>query len=557
MLQFGGKQNKSSSPDSKRHFTVVMGDKEHGLYVSSTPSSAAKKAVTKLCAANKSKKVEFHIREITQGSKKKTYGPYEGYIEKLKEPIELKGRVIKYKPVAKFSKKKREMRGGGYNARLYVNKNIYQILDSSIYDNDNTLEFTIQNTETGEIIRYVNIRYLGKGGYGKVFLVENDKGEKYVIKITKNHINYFLKESTILDGFMNKINGKCQYKAVSQGQSIINGTNIGHIIFQYKGASDLFNITRKNTNKIENIISIPKILRDVLFCLIDINKYACHGDIKLENIVYDEITNTGFIIDFGFTTNFPITIKLLFEMNIGNEQISIDIIIVHLINKFMRDSIQKLDLYRDYLDDIQITIDNFGLFWAIIQCMTNPFFFNEYVSDNSYLNRSENPKLFNVYLNNYFNLDNSPPTPLRKELEKLFDYRIIPNFREQFITKVFENMSKTKYEVYFKNNKDLFNAFIDNILDLIRVDPKTRKPKQILLEDPFFSLFGPKNNSQPGPPPQHLLNASLGPKNNSQPGPPPQHLLNASLRPKNNSQPGPPPQHLLNASLGPKNNSPP
>jgi len=120
MLQFGGKPKKTSS-DTKRHFTVVIGSKEHGLYVSSTPSSAAKKAVTKLCTANKSKKVEFYIREITQGSKKKTYGPYEGYIEKLKEPIELKGRVIKYKPVAKLSKKcskksvvkKREMKGGG------------------------------------------------------------------------------------------------------------------------------------------------------------------------------------------------------------------------------------------------------------------------------------------------------------------------------------------------------------------------------------------------------------------------------------------------------------
>jgi hypothetical protein len=105
MSQFGGK-------DSKRHFTVVMGNKEHGLYVSSTPSSAAKKAVTKLCAANKSKKVEFSIREITQGSKKKTYGPYEGYIEKLKEPIELKGRVIRYKPVAKLSRKSGAKKGG-------------------------------------------------------------------------------------------------------------------------------------------------------------------------------------------------------------------------------------------------------------------------------------------------------------------------------------------------------------------------------------------------------------------------------------------------------------
>jgi len=117
MPQLGGKSAKKTSSDSKRHFTVVMGNKEHGLYVSSTPSSAARKAVTKLCAANKSKKVEFHIREITQGSKKKTYGPYEGYIEKLKEPIELKGRVIKYKPIAKLSgksgAKKGGMRGGG------------------------------------------------------------------------------------------------------------------------------------------------------------------------------------------------------------------------------------------------------------------------------------------------------------------------------------------------------------------------------------------------------------------------------------------------------------
>ena len=82
---------------NKRHFTVVeKGGKEHGLYVSSTPSSAAFLAVSKLCASNKSKKVEFYLREIIQDSKKKTYGPYEGEMKKLKAPIELKGRVIKY-----------------------------------------------------------------------------------------------------------------------------------------------------------------------------------------------------------------------------------------------------------------------------------------------------------------------------------------------------------------------------------------------------------------------------------------------------------------------------
>ena len=94
----------------KRHFTVVeKNGKEHGLYVSSTPSSAAKKAVSKLCGSNKSKKVEFSLREITQGSKKKVYGPYVGEMKKLKTPIELKGHIIRYQ--IKLNLKK-NMKGG-------------------------------------------------------------------------------------------------------------------------------------------------------------------------------------------------------------------------------------------------------------------------------------------------------------------------------------------------------------------------------------------------------------------------------------------------------------
>jgi hypothetical protein len=63
-----------------------------------------KKAVSKLCASNKSKKVEFYLREITQGSKKKTYGLYVGEMKKLKTPIELKGRVIRYETIVHLKK---------------------------------------------------------------------------------------------------------------------------------------------------------------------------------------------------------------------------------------------------------------------------------------------------------------------------------------------------------------------------------------------------------------------------------------------------------------------
>lgn len=65
---------------SKRNFTAVIGKKEQGIYVSSIPSSAARKAVSKLCADNKNRKVEFYMRETTQSSEKKIYGPYIGYI---------------------------------------------------------------------------------------------------------------------------------------------------------------------------------------------------------------------------------------------------------------------------------------------------------------------------------------------------------------------------------------------------------------------------------------------------------------------------------------------
>jgi hypothetical protein len=131
MPQIGGKdksKSSKSSSTSKRHFTVVIGTKEHGLYCSSSPSSAARKAVSKLCAKEKGKKVEFCLREITQGSKKKTYGPYLGHIEKLAKPIELKGRVIEHKPVAllksKSSTKKGGMRGGDVDISLNNGKKL-------------------------------------------------------------------------------------------------------------------------------------------------------------------------------------------------------------------------------------------------------------------------------------------------------------------------------------------------------------------------------------------------------------------------------------------------
>ena len=486
MSQFGGK-------DSKRHFTVVIDrggkggtlvpPKEHGLYVSSTPSSAAKKAVTKLCAANKSKKVEFHIREITQGSKKKTYGPYTGHIEKLKEPIELKGRVIRYKPVAKLTgktgAKKGVMKGGGYNAILSVNKNIKSLIKGVQYDKDNSLVFTITNTQTNERIEYVNIRCLGQGTYGKVFLVSNN-GKNYVIKITNNNPEFFLEEPKILNKFMNKIGDGCQYKAISQGITLIEGVNIGHIIFPFKGGIDLFKVIERGSFNL-----IPKILGDVISCLININKFACHGDLRLENIVYDEAIKHSFIIDYGLSYLFPIKINELNEITIGNRQISVEIIIAYLLKIMKRNS--NITLYSQYIDSIQNTIDNFGLFWIIIESISIVDIFNKFFRDDTYLIKVEDLNSFNDYLNFYFNLDNNGnPKGLMQIIKGLFNYKNHPNFRREFIKYIRSKISPEKFSFYFNNNEELYNNFMEKVLALVRVDPTTRISKEILLQDPFF-----------------------------------------------------------------------
>ena len=151
MPLIGGKnaKKKSSSSTTKRHFTVVIGNKEHGLYVSSSPSSAARKAVSKLCATDKKKKVEFQIREITQGSKKKTYGPYVGKMKKLDKPIELKGRVIKYSTDVYLDKiiKKSFVKKGGAPIVAFdftINKNKLMLYINEKYKNELRQE-NIQN----------------------------------------------------------------------------------------------------------------------------------------------------------------------------------------------------------------------------------------------------------------------------------------------------------------------------------------------------------------------------------------------------------------------------
>ena len=122
---YGGGNN-----DDKRKFTVFEVDDKSvdlgdgGRYTvtrKASPSDAARKAFSALCRKLKKSHFTFSIRETTQGSKKKVYGPYIGNRKRLSKPKvyhrTVKGKkktiTIKHEHKVKLHKKQQAKLGGG------------------------------------------------------------------------------------------------------------------------------------------------------------------------------------------------------------------------------------------------------------------------------------------------------------------------------------------------------------------------------------------------------------------------------------------------------------
>jgi len=203
-----------------------MNSKEHGLYISSTSSSAAKKAVSKLCADNKKKKVEFCMRETTQGSNKKVYGPYIGYMQKLEKPVELKGRIIQYKPIAKLKKKGGKMKGGYIKgARAFIfhpaintknTNNTNHISKLYYFDDDSKVQKLVSiETKLNEIdpenrfhVPFVSIRKIIDGE--EIKRIEHETNRGYYNRWVEYHYNnlYKIKKLVNNENFENMYRSK-------------------------------------------------------------------------------------------------------------------------------------------------------------------------------------------------------------------------------------------------------------------------------------------------------------------------------------------------------------
>ena len=240
MLHVGGKNaKKKSSSTTKRDMTIVIGNKEHELYVSSSPSSAARKAVSKLCATDKKMKVQFSIREITHGSKKKTYWPYVGKMKKLDKPIELKECVIKYTPDVYLDKKVRnKMRGGENNTNFFYcfyDREIIKKIINYQYKRQIFNEFKIEFFDNVEYVSWGHVLITNRSiGY---YLRKNNKPEQITVYACYNNkILYCFAILRCDDYIIYNNNRNYKYKKLYQNK----------ILFLIPSISDIKNIDVKS-----------------------------------------------------------------------------------------------------------------------------------------------------------------------------------------------------------------------------------------------------------------------------------------------------------------------
>jgi len=336
---------------------------------------------------------------------------------------------------------------------------------------------------------YTITKFLGKGGFGCVFKIRNDTDNKfYVIKlgITVNRAE--LNEATILEKIMRNIIPNCNYSAISSGIKKIRDITIYFIIFNFKGDNDLFKILVKG----ENLQYIPKYIKEILTCLIEINKKGYHGDLKIENIVIDD-QNGASIIDYGFAKTYT-SIDLLFPIYLQNSEIfhlgivqtSIDILIAHKMVK-QNKIIFFNELYATVKDKIMHTIDNFGLFWLIINCFYRGLFREiiprEFYTDYIFYGTDVNTII--KYIELYFNL-NPPQTEFEEKILQKIGITIKPQFRTEFIEKIREKLISDGKLVLIFRTEENYTSFMNLLLELIRVDPFERKTLVDLLQHPIF-----------------------------------------------------------------------
>ena len=323
-----------------------------------------------------------------------------------------------------------------YSYTLSLNMD-YKTFEDTIKKNKNNkdIEFIIKKYDKNNKLisekKYNNHEYIGSGTYAKVFRLNYNDNIDFIIKLGIIYPETTYEEAVILDEIYNnyEIDVKYKYKIESYGINRIiiddknickndsdNDKQISFIIMPYLGDLDLFDYMDKIHANNYNTNKLPIVLKNVINNLLELNKYYSHNDVKVDNIIVNIADGSIKIIDFGLCYK-----KNIVNTILGYRQISPEII----INSF--DS--------EYLITYEMTsqIDNFGLFWLILDCFTNEKLFKKYIKivikDHSFIvpvnsKFSVNPCNFNA--SSIDNLYNSSSTKYPSQLCLSFIGEFLP-----------------------------------------------------------------------------------------------------------------------------------
>jgi serine/threonine protein kinase len=320
---------------------------------------------------------------------------------------------------------------------------------------------------------YRNIEYLQSGAYAHAFKIQDiSTNNFFVLKLGINKPQTTLNEARIIKNlFDNKdIRECCKYNIESFGinkikkkfisQTEISDIEVSFMIIQYFGEINMEMFIRQLFSSVhderDKIILIPSLLKQIILCLSDYNKHNYHNDIKLNNIIVNIDERNARIIDFGLSTPLDTV-----HQNYGYVQIPPE----YIIKKFIPE-------YEVYPRDAKI--DNFGLFWLIINCFTNQQLQKKYIITNyDWSNISFKPMLyFYLSINNIDKLSLLRIIDIKKDI--FDDYKYDKDLKKIFLEDCYELTNKNIKEILFKNNKEKILLFFDILLRLIKFNISDR-----------------------------------------------------------------------------------
>jgi len=375
-----------------------------------------------------------------------------------------------------------------YNYTLSLNMD-YETFEQIIKKNKNNkdIEFIIKKYDGNDKFisnkKYNNYEYIGSGSYANVFRTSYNDSVDFIIKFGITYPETTYQEAVILNEIYNNydIDVKYKYKIESYGinKIIIDDKNsckndsenykeISFIIMPYLGDLDLFDYMDKIHKTNYNTNKLPLVIKNIINNLIELNKYYSHNDVKVDNIIVNIVDGSIKIIDFGLCCK-----KNIVNTILGYRQISPEII----INSFDNDYQIRYEMISQ--------IDNFGLFWLILDCFTNEKLFEKYiklpVKDHS-INSYKSTLNFYLNLNNLCKKD-SLTLKVRKEM---IDYKH-KYIKDDFIEDAY-NLTCPHIKNKLFINKNEFVNFIENMLLLVNYDYNNRLSLEEFIKEPFFTF---------------------------------------------------------------------